>query len=647
MTSIKAEQFVRVISSVLGAGGNPLDFNGLFLTDSYRVPIGEVYSFPGPDSTAVAEFFGASSPEAAAATVYFLGFDNSTTKPNAMLFANYNRTAVGAWLQGGDVSALTIPQLQALSGTLTIAVDGATKTSGAINLSSAVSFSSAAALIETAFNAYDGITANTSTIAAGTATNSTIASITGDIMTVGGVVTGGFVVGGVLSGTGVAAGTSILEQLTGATGLAGTYRVSAVQSVPNTTITQTYGLLTVAGITSGYLAPGQVISGGTTTAGTAIVSQVSGTTGGIGTYVTSGGSQTVAATTISAGKLTVSYDSVAGAFLFNGGTPGVVGTIGYASGSLSTSLKLTLAEAALISQGAAVATPVAFMQSVVNRTQNWVTLVTIFDPDAYGNSNKQAFASWANSTNVGYIYAAWDTDLTPFASTAATTSLAYILKQSNSNGTCVIQSPDCLFAAFVAGSLASVNYSEHQGLTTMCFRSQTGLTPYVTDDTSYTNMIANGANSYLAVATRNQGFNFFGNGSITGDYLWVDAYANAIWLNNQIQLALMTLLTESKSIPNNETGRTLIRAACNDPLNQAVNFGMVGPGDALSTQQAALINNAAGKVIDKTLENVGYYLQILPSTAQGRALRSSPPITLWYRYNQSIQKLDVASVQVQ
>lgn len=643
--SLKAENFVRIIPGTLGAGGNPLAFNGLFLTDNYRVPVGEVYSFPFQSD--VAAFFGDSSPEAAAATVYFLSFDNSTTKPNAMMFAQYNRLAMPAWLRGGNVSALTIPQLQALSGTLTISVDGATKTSGAINLSSAVSFTAAAGLIETAFNAYDGVTAATSTIAAGTATNSTAASIVGDIMTVGGVITGAFVVGGVLSGTGVTAGTNILEQLTGTTGGAGTYRVSAVQSVASTTITQTYGVLTVLTIASGYLAPGQIISGGTTTVGTKIVSQLTGTVGGAGTYITSGGSQTVAATTISAGKLLVTYDSVSGAFLFTGGTPGAIGVIGYASGSLATSLKLDLADGALISKGAAASTPVAFMNALINYTQNWVTLVTIFDPDIYGNTNKQAFASWVNGTNVSYLYACWDTDQTVFASTQAVNSLAYILKTAGSNGTCVITSPDYKFAAFIAGAVASVNYGQLNGLTNFCFKSQSGLTPYVTDDTSYTNMIANGANSYLAVATRNQGFNFFGNGSVSGEYLWIDSYVNAIWLNNQLQLALLTLLTESLSVPNNAEGRTLIRAACTDPLDQAINFGMIGPGDALSKQQAALLNNAAGVAIDKTIENQGYYLQILPATAQSRALRTSPPMTLWYRYNQSINKLDVNSVQVQ
>lgn len=642
--TIPASQFVQVTPSVLGAGGNPLALNGLLLTNSYRVPIGQILSFPS--ALAVAAYFGSTSAEAAAATIYFLGFDNSNIKPGAIYFTQYNQNAVGSWLQGGNISSLTIPQLQALSGTLTLSIDGATVTSASINLATAVSFSTAAALIQTGFNHYDGITAATSTIAAGTATNATASSIAGNILTVGGTVTGAFVVGGVLSGTGVTAGTEILNQLTGTVGGAGTYTVSIVQTVASTTITQSYGVLTVVAMTSGYLAPGQIISGGTTAAGTKIVSQLTGTSGGAGTYVTSGGAQTVAATIISAGQLLVSYDSVAGAFLITGGTPGTLGTISYATGTLSTGIKLTLATGASISQGAAAAVPATFMNAIINITQNWVSFMTIFNPDAYGNSVKQAFAAWTNGTLDRYVYECWDTDLTVLTSATATTSLAYILKNNGSNGTEVITSPDYIFAAFRCGAIASVDYNEHQGLTNFCFRSQSGLTPFVTDQTSYQNMLANGANSYVAVATANQGFAFYANGSISGSFQWADAYVNEVWLNNAFQLALMTLLTQSKSVPENETGRTLIKAACLDPINQALNFGMFGPGDPLSALQAAEVDNAAGIKISDTLANQGWYLQILPATAQVRAARTSPPMTFWYHYNQSINKLDLASIEV-
>lgn len=644
--TIPASQFVQVTPGVLSAGGSPLALNGLVLTRNYRVPTGTVLSFPS--SAAVSSFFGAVSDEASIANTYFLGFDNSTIKPSALLFYRYTDTFASAWLLSGNLSSLTLPQLQALSGTIIISVDGATFTSGTINLSTATSFSNAASLIQTGLGAYDGVTAATTTIAAGTATNSTAASITGNILTVGGVITGAFVVGGVLSGTGVTAGTTILSQLTGTTGGAGTYLVDTVQTVASTIITQTYGLMTVAGMVSGYLAAGQTISGGTTAAGTKIVSQVSGTTGQAGTYITSGGAQTVAATTISAGPLTVVYDSTSSAFLFTGGTPGATRTIAYATGTLSTSLKLTLATGATLSQGADAVTPATALNAVTLLTQNWASFMTAFDPDnGYGNTQKQAFAAWVNASLDRYVYAAWDSDITPTQSSSATTSLGYIIKAANSSGTEVIYSNTYTFAAFFCGALASINFTETNGRITFAFKGQSGLTPNVTDQTIYNNLVANGYNCYADVATSNDIFKFFAPGSITGKFKWADSYVNQIWLNNAFQLALMTLLTSAKSIPYNSAGYGLIRAACMDPINAGLNFGAIRSDVPLSALQIAEVNNAAGVVIDTTLSSQGWYLQIKAASAQTRTNRASPSMTFWYMDGQSVQQINLASIEVQ
>lgn len=65
----------------------------------------------------------------------------------------------------------------------------------------------------------------------------TASSISGTTLTVGGTVTGTFAPGQIISGSGVTAGTYIIAQLTGTTGGAGTYSVSVSQSASSTTIT--------------------------------------------------------------------------------------------------------------------------------------------------------------------------------------------------------------------------------------------------------------------------------------------------------------------------------------------------------------------------------------------------------------------------
>lgn len=136
----------------------------------------------------------------------------------------------------------------------------------------------------------------TGSIAAGTTTSVT-GSITDNILTVTAVGSGGLVIGGILSGTGVATGTQILSQLTGTPGGVGTYVVSiGEQAATSTTITQTYGLLTVTAVSSGVLVVGSVLSGSGVTAGTTITALGTGT-GGTGTYIVQT-TQTASSTTI-------------------------------------------------------------------------------------------------------------------------------------------------------------------------------------------------------------------------------------------------------------------------------------------------------------------------------------------------------------
>lgn len=76
--------------------------------------------------------------------------------------------------------------------------------------------------------------------------------------------------------------------------------------------------LTVTAVTSGVLKPGQPIAGSGITAGTVIVSQLTGTTGGVGTYQVSI-SQTAASTTVT------SQDSIETKWFAR--SPGIVGEL--------------------------------------------------------------------------------------------------------------------------------------------------------------------------------------------------------------------------------------------------------------------------------------------------------------------------------
>ena len=130
-------------------------------------------------------------------------------------------------------------------------------------------------------------------------TGSWTGSIAGDVMTVTGAVTGLVVPGGILSGTGVSTGTQVLSQISGTPNGDGTYYVSLSQTVAATTISETYGLFTAVSAQTGTWAVGDVLAGsggGGVTAGTKITGFGTGT-GGLGTYYVQT-TQTVTSTAI-------------------------------------------------------------------------------------------------------------------------------------------------------------------------------------------------------------------------------------------------------------------------------------------------------------------------------------------------------------
>lgn len=137
------------------------------------------------------------------------------------------------------------------------------------------------------------------------ATFSVVGSISGNVMTVTTVNSGTLYAGAAISGTNVTSGSKIVEQLTstevgGVLGGKGTYAVSIPnQSAASTTISGTYGVLTVGGTVTGTFGPGMLLSGGTVSAGTKVYQQLTGTTGVAGTYVVDP-TQTVSSAALSA-----------------------------------------------------------------------------------------------------------------------------------------------------------------------------------------------------------------------------------------------------------------------------------------------------------------------------------------------------------
>lgn len=568
MNAIPASEFVSSAPSVLAAAGNPLSFNAVFVTHDNSIPIGTTQGFPDLDE--VGAWFGLNSIEYELAEVYFGGFRGCTVLPGMLYFVQYNVAAAAAYLRGGSVAAMSLAQLQALSGTLIISINGETVSTPSINLAGATSFTNAAALINTGLDTTGDIFSGTASTSGSSAT-----------LTIATTVSGAPHIGDVIAGTGITGGTTIASIGT-YNGVTGTVILSAAMTVSASTVV------------------------------------------------------TISSTA------TCSYDVLRKAFVIASPTTGATSLIGFATGTLSAGLLLTSATGAVLSQGAAAATPAGIMQSVKNATQNWVSFTTMFEPD---EATKEAFALWNAGQNQRYLYAAWDSNVLAIGTPPQSSTFAQITKAEN--GIASIYDASGEIAAWLCGAIASTDFSALNGYTVYAGKGSSLLTPNVTDDTQYKNLVANGYSCYAAIATADETFQWFENGQISGDWDWIDEYVFQIWLNNALQLSGMLLIDQTKFIPFNSAGSALIYSAYKGPILDGKDFGGIQSGIELSPAQIAEVNLAAGIPIDDILFTQGWYLKISIPDSTVQQTRGPWPATLWYCNAGGVQTLRIASINIQ
>ena len=376
-----------------------------------------------------------------------------------------------------------------------------------------------------------------------------------------------------------------------------------------------------------------------------------------------------AATLIQAGftspGFTVSWNPVASAFVITSTTTGATETIAFVSGSLAADLALTQATGAFLSQGAAADTAASALANAVAVSQNFASIVTLFEPST--PSAKQAWAVAVDALEDEYLYLAWDSD--PNASVQGNqTCFGYLASQAEYSSVAAFSGDPALAAStgvslatlamnlaiFAAGAIASINFTQQNGRTTLAYLSSSQISPTCANLQTCKNLLANGYNFYGSVSTANQGFVFLYSGQMFGPFVSIVRYINQIYLNSQFQLALMTLVTSIGSIGYNAAYFDLIRNALtgspnvpqSGPISQALNFGTIRTGVTLSAAQISELNQAAGVNAASVVQTSGYYLQILDPGAPARALGQSPIINFWYTDGGDVLQISLSSIDI-
>lgn len=492
---IPAQYIVAINPRLITAGGNDLEFNGLFLTKSDLIPLSApVLQFANADS--VGEYFGLESNEYKAASIYFLGYNNSFAKPRHLMIARRVDSAVGAYLRGGEYTGDLAALKLVTAGTLNVTINGTEIALTGLDFSAATSFSDVATTLQTAL----------------------------------------------------------------ATELAST---------------------------------------------------------------------------------TCTYSSLTGAFQINSPSTGATETVTYASGTVATLLNLTQDAGAILSQGSAALTTTENMALIKEQTQNWVSFTTLYEAS---QDEHLGLSVWASAQGIEYLYVGWTAEAALLVQ-GSTTTVADKIKAAEYGATTLVYD-NVNIAVFVLGSIASVDWERYQGTINYAFKKVDGVAATVNNQTDADLLKAKGVSYMGNFATRNDDFTFFYDAQMYGDYGYIDAFINTVWLKNVMQVSILNGLTSNGRVPYNERGYALIRAWLQDPINRAVNNGTIDAGVQMSESQKAQVYNETGKDLSTELFTNGYAVLVEDAGASVRVGRQSPNITVYYTYGGSINHIEVASTAI-
>ena len=353
---------------------------------------------------------------------------------------------------------------------------------------------------------------------------------------------------------------------------------------------------------------------------------------------------------------TVSYSSQANGFIIKSGANDATGAVGYAVTALSagTDLKdvLMLAESdgALISPVQTSAKTLnSFMDGIVNQTQAWFSFAKLWElADASDDiAENLDFAAWCGQQGVRYAF--FEHDMQAAALNINSTSdFGSLLKAAGTYGT-VANFGKVGLCAFAMGTVAATNYQIANGRITVAFKTQGGQEITCSNDTDYDALTSKGYNSYVRDGSAANVFFGYQRGVISGPYGFIDAYANHVWLNDQMQVALRSLLGASNALPYNNFGYGQILNAIKPCIDTALNAGVINTGIKLDDTQIAAIASETGlelNDVENTLFQNGWLFQAKDPTAAVRAQRGTPECRFYYCDGGAIQKIELISTAV-
>ena len=350
---------------------------------------------------------------------------------------------------------------------------------------------------------------------------------------------------------------------------------------------------------------------------------------------------------IGGGYATVAWNSTEKCFVITSAGHGSIAadasSVDFMTGAMADVMKASQATGAMQSDGVLAMSISERLTEITQAVRSFSVLMTAFEPDLAG---KQDFATWVNSQGYRYLAVIWDTSTAPQTANNSA-SFAGWCKANGIAGVLPVNG-DLEHAMIPASGAASLNFARAGGASDVYLQSQSSLTPYITDDGIYANLLTNGCSAYVQWdAPNSQGsVNSFSRADISGPYKSFKDYTCQIWLRESLKAAGVQAISAAGGvIPQSVAGQSYLRGCFGSVLAQAKAFGAIVAGVQLSDAETTKIERVLGKGSAAVIVSTGWFLKFDDPTDASKAAQTMSGV-LYYQTGGEVKSLTLSAIAI-
>lgn len=360
---------------------------------------------------------------------------------------------------------------------------------------------------------------------------------------------------------------------------------------------------------------------------------------GLDTVILHDGSPAVPAVNIGSCE----YSTLTNGFIIKGAVASASQTIDYAGGELAGVLGLAKTSGGYITKGTDGENLSEMLNNIGLINGDFVSIASLnnISEDDYG-----VIASWVNASGGRYAFIVLSND----ARLKSTNQKVFETLFGN-DGFILIYGDNINMLAFLQAAIASVDYSTPNGALNFNFiETPQFLESAIGKSEELDGINANRANCCYVMGGYGQSQPLFGEGKIFGtNFENIANYIGNSWLKAKMEIAGANLMISQGFIAlRGKDGASLILVNYQDIIETAKAGGIivtVGSGELLPEEKASVISLSGNQNAVQLIENNGYYITVLPLTADDIA-NERLRVQLIYTKNVPLNRITVQNLVI-